>query len=158
MFAGGVGKADLATNRDVTADTMFRIGSITKSFVALSLLKLQEQGKVGLDAKVAEVVPEVKIVNRWDATDPIRIENLLEHTAGFDDMPPAETYDMSGGPKYRSWRHSRGFPSRRSRDGVQELSNPTRIRATGSPATSSRSSPAGRAKTTSRTTSCARSP
>ena len=38
IFAGGVGKADLATNRDVTADTTFRIGSITKSFVALSLL------------------------------------------------------------------------------------------------------------------------
>jgi CubicO group peptidase (beta-lactamase class C family) len=99
IFAGGVGKADLATNRDVTADTTFRIGSITKSFVALSLLKLNEQGKVDLHAKVADVVPEVKIVNQWDATDPVRIVNLLEHTAGFDDMPPAETYDMIGGPQ-----------------------------------------------------------
>jgi CubicO group peptidase (beta-lactamase class C family) len=99
IFAGGVGKADLATNRDVTADTMFRIGSITKSFVALSLLKLNEEGKVDLYAKVAEVAPEVKIVNRWDATDPIRIVNLLEHTAGFDDMLLAETYDMRGGPE-----------------------------------------------------------
>ncbi|MGA8644446.1 MAG: serine hydrolase [Candidatus Binatus sp.] len=99
IFAGGVGKADLATNRDVTADTMFRIGSITKSFVALSILKLNEEGKVDLHAKVADVAPEVKIVNRWDATDPIRIVNLLEHTAGFDDMLLAETYDMSGGPE-----------------------------------------------------------
>src|SRR6266851_2935914 len=33
IWAGGVGKADLATNKDVTADTMFRIGSITKGFV-----------------------------------------------------------------------------------------------------------------------------
>ena len=98
VYAGGVGKADLATNRDVTGDTMFRIGSITKGFVALSLLKLQEQGKVDLHAKVADVAPEVKIVNRWDATDPIRIVNLLEHTAGFDDMKLAETFDMSGGP------------------------------------------------------------
>jgi CubicO group peptidase (beta-lactamase class C family) len=99
VFAGGVGKADLAANRDVTADTMFRIGSITKGFVALSLLQLSEQGKVDLHAKVADIAPEVKIVNRWDATDPVRIVNLLEHTAGFDDMPPAETYDMSGGPQ-----------------------------------------------------------
>jgi len=71
---------------------MFRIGSITKSFVALSLLKLQEQGKVDIHAKVAEVAPELKIVNRWDATDPIRIVNLLEHTTGFDDMLLAETF------------------------------------------------------------------
>jgi CubicO group peptidase (beta-lactamase class C family) len=98
IFAGGVGKADLAANRDVTADTTFRIGSITKSFVALSLLQLSEQGKVDLHAKVADVVPEVKIVNRWDATDPVRIVNLLEHSAGFDDMLLAETFDMSGGP------------------------------------------------------------
>ncbi len=98
IYAGGVGKADLAANRNVTADTMFRIGSITKSFVALSMLKIQEEGKVDLHAKVADVAPEVKIVNRWDATDPIRIVNLLEHTAGFDDMMLAETFDMSGGP------------------------------------------------------------
>jgi CubicO group peptidase (beta-lactamase class C family) len=64
VFAGGVGKADLATNRDVTGDTMFRIGSITKSFVALSLLKLQEQGKVDIHSKVTDVAPEVKIVNQ----------------------------------------------------------------------------------------------
>jgi len=64
VFAGGVGKADLATNCDVTGDTMFRIGSITKSFVALSLLKLQEQAKVDIHSKVADVAPEVKIVNQ----------------------------------------------------------------------------------------------
>ncbi len=97
LYAGGVGKADLATGRDVTAATMFRIGSITKSFVALAMLKLQEEGKVDLHAKVVDIVPEVKIVNPWDATDPVRIVNLLEHTAGFDDMQLAETYDMSGG-------------------------------------------------------------
>jgi CubicO group peptidase (beta-lactamase class C family) len=128
VFAGGVGKADLAANRDVTADTMFRIGSITKSFVALSLLKLQEQGKVDIQAKVAEVAPEVKIVNRWDATDPIRIVNLLEHTAGFDDMPPAETFDMSGGPQAPLLETLARFPEpqvARWRPGtLQSYSNP----------------------------------
>jgi len=42
IWVGGVGKADLAANRDVDADTVFRIGSSTKSFVALALLKLAE--------------------------------------------------------------------------------------------------------------------
>jgi CubicO group peptidase (beta-lactamase class C family) len=128
VYAGGVGKADLAANRDVTGDTMFRIGSITKSFVALSLLKLQEQGKVDIHAKVAEVVPEVKIVNRWDATDPIRIVNLLEHTAGFDDMKLAETFDMSGGPPVPLLETFARFPGpqvARWRPGtLQSYSNP----------------------------------
>ena len=46
VWTGGVGKADLATNRDVTGDTMFRVGSITKGFVALSALQLAERGKL----------------------------------------------------------------------------------------------------------------
>ncbi|MGO9454144.1 MAG: serine hydrolase domain-containing protein [Candidatus Binataceae bacterium] len=96
IWTGGVGKADLASGRDVDADTMFRIGSITKGFVALSLLQLQEKGKISLDAKVADVAPEVPIVNPWEQTDPVRIANLLEHTAGFDDFPLAELYDFSG--------------------------------------------------------------
>lgn len=128
VFAGGVGNADLAANRDVTADTMFRIGSITKGFVALSLLQLSEQGKVDLHAKVADIAPEVKIVNRWDATDPVRIVNLLEHTAGFDDMPPAETYDMSGGPQVPLLETFARFPEpqvARWRPGTfQSYSNP----------------------------------
>ncbi|MGC2445616.1 serine hydrolase [Candidatus Binatus sp.] len=128
IFAGGVGKADLATNREVTGDTMFRIGSITKSFVALSLLQLNEQGKVDLHAKVADLAPEVKIVNRWDATDPIRIVNLLEHTAGFDDMSPAETFDMSGGPQVPLLETFARFPEpqiARWRPGTrQSYSNP----------------------------------
>jgi CubicO group peptidase (beta-lactamase class C family) len=98
IWTGGVGKADLATGRDADADTMFRIGSITKGFVALSLLQLQEKGKVSLDAKVADLAPEVPIVNRWEQTDPVRIANLLEHTAGFDDFPLAELYDFTNGP------------------------------------------------------------
>ncbi|HWN57649.1 MAG TPA: serine hydrolase domain-containing protein, partial [Methylomirabilota bacterium] len=49
VFAGGVSKADIAANRDVTGDTMFRVGSITKGFVALTALQLAEQHKLDLD-------------------------------------------------------------------------------------------------------------
>ncbi len=99
IWTGGVGKADLATGREVDADTIFRIGSITKGFVALSILQLQEKGKLSLDAKLAEVAPEIPIVNRWERTDPVRIANLLEHTAGFDDFPLAEFFDFANGPR-----------------------------------------------------------
>jgi CubicO group peptidase (beta-lactamase class C family) len=98
VWTGGVGKADLAANRDVTADTMFRVGSISKGFVALSALQLVERGKLSLGEKVAEVAPEVPVVNPWEATNPVTLANLLEHTAGFDDFSLAEFYDFDTSP------------------------------------------------------------
>jgi CubicO group peptidase (beta-lactamase class C family) len=90
VWAGGVGVADVATRRPVTADTLFRVGSITKSFIALALVQLAEQGRVDLRAPVASIAPELAIGNRWEAEQPITIAHLLEHTAGFDDMHPNE--------------------------------------------------------------------
>ncbi len=118
IWTGGVGKADLAANREVTADTMFRIGSITKGFTALSILKLQELGKISLDAKVSDLAPEVPIVNPWQRTDPVRVVNLLEHTSGFSDLARGEFYDLDAprekplrwtlqhfpGPQHVRWR------------------------------------------------------
>jgi CubicO group peptidase (beta-lactamase class C family) len=90
LWAGGVGVADQASGRPVTADTLFRVGSITKSFVALALVQLAEQGRVDLNARVSDLAPELQIGNRWDAEQPITVAHLLEHTAGFDDMHPNE--------------------------------------------------------------------
>src|SRR5580704_15811777 len=98
VWTGGVGKADLATNRDVTGDTMFRVGSITKGFVALSALQLSERGKLSLDEKVADVAPKIPVVNPWAATNPVTLAQLLEHTAGFDDFSLAEFYDYDAAP------------------------------------------------------------
>ncbi|MGH9742893.1 MAG: serine hydrolase domain-containing protein, partial [Candidatus Acidiferrum sp.] len=94
LWCGGFGKADIASGRAVTCDTEFRVGSISKSFVALALLKLQEEGKINLEARLRDVAPEIPLKNRWASTNPVRIVNLLEHTAGFDDMEPAEVYNF----------------------------------------------------------------
>ncbi|PYT54287.1 MAG: serine hydrolase, partial [Acidobacteria bacterium] len=94
LWCGGIGKADLATNRDVTCDTEFRVGSISKTFVALALLKLQEDGKINLYARLQDVAPEVPVKNKWESTHPVRIVNLLEHTAGFDDTETSEVYNL----------------------------------------------------------------
>jgi CubicO group peptidase (beta-lactamase class C family) len=99
IWAGGVGKADLATGREVNADTMFRLGSITKSFVGLAALQLHERGKLDLDAKVRDLAPEVPIENRWSANDPITVAQVLENTAGFDDAEIAEIYDFDAPPE-----------------------------------------------------------
>jgi CubicO group peptidase (beta-lactamase class C family) len=94
LWCGGIGKADLASGRDITCDTEFRVGSISESFVALALLKLQEEGKINLEARLQDVAPEVPVKNPWESTNPVRIVNLLEHTAGFDDMQASEVYNF----------------------------------------------------------------
>jgi len=86
VWVGSLGKADL--EKDIPADenTMYRIGSTSKMFVALSILKLVEQGKLSLDDRLADLAPDVKFENPWEATDPVRLVHLLEHTTGWDDI------------------------------------------------------------------------
>ena len=94
LWCGGIGEADIAAKRAVNCDTEFRVGSISKTFVALALLKLQEDARINLYARLQDVAPEIPFKNRWEATHPVRIVNLLEHTAGFDDMEPSEVYNV----------------------------------------------------------------
>ena len=90
LWEAGLGKADVAVGRDATPDTLFRIGSITKGFVALSVMMLVEEGKFTLDAPVKLLAPDVEFTNRWEATDPVRLVHVIEHTSGFDDLALAE--------------------------------------------------------------------
>ncbi|HXN51365.1 MAG TPA: serine hydrolase domain-containing protein [Candidatus Acidoferrum sp.] len=94
LWCGGFGDADIASKKPITCDTEFRVGSISKSFVALALLKLQEEGKINLEARLHDVAPEIPMKNAWESAHPVRIVNLLEHTAGFDDMEAAEVYNV----------------------------------------------------------------
>ena len=82
----GLGIADVASGRAATSDTLFRIGSTSKAFTSLSILMLADQGKLTLDDPVHKLVPDVWFENRWEASDPIRIVNVLEHTTGWDDL------------------------------------------------------------------------
>ncbi|MBI1211107.1 MAG: serine hydrolase [Alphaproteobacteria bacterium] len=86
VVSKGYGLADVAAKVPVTTDTVFRAGSISKSIVGIAVMMLVEEGKIDLNAKLADVAPEIKFVNPWEATDPVRVVNLLEHTTGFDDI------------------------------------------------------------------------
>ena len=85
-WVAGLGIADVASSRATTADTLFRIGSTSKAFASLSILMLADQGKLSLDDPVHKLAPDVWFENRWEATDPIRVVHLLEHTTGWDDL------------------------------------------------------------------------
>ncbi len=86
LFLGNLGLADARNNLPVTGETMFRIGSISKSFAAASIMMLVEEGKISLDDSISRIIPEIEFENKWESSDPVRIVNLLEHTSGFDDL------------------------------------------------------------------------
>lgn len=81
-------------NRDeqipVDDDTVFRVGSITKTFTSLAILRLVEQGKISLQDPVSKHVEKTPYVNTNYPSTPIRIAHLLEHTAGFRDLTQKE--------------------------------------------------------------------
>ncbi len=78
LWCGGFGNADVAAGRNITCETEFRVGYVSKSFVSLALLKLSEEGKIDLDAKLADIAPEIPMKNPWGTTSPVRIANVLE--------------------------------------------------------------------------------
>jgi len=85
-WIAGLGKADVAADRATSSETLFRIGSTSEAFAALSILKLANEGKLSLEDPVHKLAPEVWFQNRWEASDPVRVVDLLEHTTGWDDM------------------------------------------------------------------------
>ena len=97
-WAGGVGLADRERLTPATADTHFRAGSISKTFIAMALVQLSEDGDLDLDTPVAEIASDVAIDNPWEAGDPVRVIHLLQHTAGFDDMHFNEIYNVVDPP------------------------------------------------------------
>ncbi len=96
VWSAGLGLADREEDEPVTPHTLFRVGSTTKTFVALGLMRLVGEGKVSLDDPVREIAPELPIHNPWAETDPVRVVHLLEHTAGLDDMHFKELFNTNG--------------------------------------------------------------
>ncbi len=80
------GVTDIDSRSVVTDETVFRAGSISKSFTAIGIMQLVEQGKLSLDTPVSEILPDIVIDNPWHQSDPVRVVHLLEHTAGFNDI------------------------------------------------------------------------
>lgn len=83
-YVNSRGVQDLERRRPVTADTLFRIASMSKAFTALAILKLRDEGRLGLDAPAETYVPELR---RWrypSADSPkITVRDLISHTSGF---------------------------------------------------------------------------
>jgi CubicO group peptidase (beta-lactamase class C family) len=83
----GYGLADLEHRRPVDPETtIWRIGSISKVFTATAVMQLVDRGRVDLDAPVSRYVRKVSIPETYP--DPVTVRELLDHTAGFDEIRP----------------------------------------------------------------------
>src|SRR5688572_2545187 len=78
------GFADLKAKARVVPETMFEIGSVSKSFVGLVLLQLRDEGKLDLNKPVVEYLPWLKINSQFE---PVTTHHLLSHTAGLPGAP-----------------------------------------------------------------------
>jgi CubicO group peptidase (beta-lactamase class C family) len=86
---GVTGYRDVSSKAPVTPDTVFRIASMTKSFTAMAILKLRDEGKLSLDEPAEKYVPEMKALVYPTSDSPkITIRHLLSHAEGFPEDNP----------------------------------------------------------------------
>jgi CubicO group peptidase (beta-lactamase class C family) len=85
-WEAGLGVLDRETRQPASADSIFRTGSVSKLFVSLAVMQLVEEGQLSLDDRLADLAPEIEFSNPWEASHPVRLVHLLEHTTGFEDM------------------------------------------------------------------------
>ena len=80
----GYGYADLDTNDPPTEDTLFRIGSITKTFTALAVFQLRDQGKLSLDDSLTEHIPEFSAAKpRRGSLADVTLRRIMCHHSGL---------------------------------------------------------------------------
>lgn len=82
-FFYGHGAADIESNRPITEDTVFRIGSITKTVTAIAAMQLWEQGLLDIDAPVSEYLRAYKLIPAKAAHRLPTVRHLLTYTAGL---------------------------------------------------------------------------
>jgi CubicO group peptidase (beta-lactamase class C family) len=85
-FFHGHGLADIAARRPVTEDTVFRIGSITKIFMAIAVMQLRDEGLLDLDAPANEYLRAYRLVRASSGFRPPTVRHLLTHTSGIPDV------------------------------------------------------------------------
>jgi CubicO group peptidase (beta-lactamase class C family) len=116
VYDGSFGALDTRGSARPDADTSFRIGSVTKSFAAMAIVKLRDEGKLSLDDPAERYVADLaKVRGLAKGSPPITIRHLLTMTSGF-------AYDDTWGPV--SYGYDRRQLSRFFDEGVTLASQP----------------------------------
>lgn len=106
------GLRDAERGLPVTLDTIFGIGSITKSFTCVAIMQLHEQGKLSIHDPVVQYLPEFR-TNTPAYTDKITIHHFMTHTSGLAPLPNlfgALYASMKDDPAAKEWLEKRQGP------------------------------------------------
>jgi serine beta-lactamase-like protein LACTB len=96
VWAAGFGFADPATKKPATADTVYRVGSVSKLFTDVAVMQLVERGALDLDAPVSRYLADFKPVNPFDKA--ITLRQMMAHRSGLVREPPVGNYFDSTQP------------------------------------------------------------
>ena len=122
--AGATGVREIATKSPVDADTVFRIASMTKSFTAMSILRLRDEGKLSLDDPAEQYVAELKDLRYPTSDSPrITIRHLLTHSEGFPEDNPWGDQQLSESEESLSRMMRGGIPFSNAPGVAYEYSN-----------------------------------
>ena len=86
---GGLGQKSIEDKTPVTADSIIRVGSITKTFTAIAMMKLVEQNKLQLEQNIKDLLPNTPYQNPF-SDSPATLAMMLEHTSGLTDFTGKE--------------------------------------------------------------------
>jgi CubicO group peptidase (beta-lactamase class C family)/D-alanyl-D-alanine dipeptidase len=90
VWAQGFGTADSQTKRPATAETVYRIGSVSKLFTDIAIMQLVERGELSLDAPITAYLPELRPRNSFGT--PVTLRQLMSHRSGLLREPPVGNY------------------------------------------------------------------
>jgi len=108
---GAFGVRDRASQAPVTTETAFRIASMTKSFTALAVLKLRDEGRLSLEDPVSRWIPAFAQMERPTRdTPPLTIRQLMSHSAGFPEDNPWGDQQLSATDAMLDGWLSKGIP------------------------------------------------
>src|SRR5215212_6293582 len=124
VWVKGAGVREKTNNSPVTPETVFRIASMTKSFTAMSILKLRDAGKLSLEEPVAKYIPELANLPYPTGDSPVlTIRHLLTHSEGFpEDNPWGDRQLAQSDETMRAWLRA-GIPFSTSPGAAFEYSN-----------------------------------
>ena len=89
IYQRSMGWADLENQIPATAETQYRIGSVSKTFTAVLVMKAAAEGRLSLSDSIAKYFPDAKIPN----AEQITIDQLLQHRSGLVDITTDKPYE-----------------------------------------------------------------
>jgi CubicO group peptidase (beta-lactamase class C family) len=124
VHTGVTGLRDVATKAPVDTGSVFRIASMTKSFTAMAIMRLRDEGKLSLDDPAEKYVPELKSLAYPTSDSPrITIRHLLSHATGFPEDNPWGDQQLSRTDAELSAMLKKGVPFSNAPGVAYEYSN-----------------------------------